>query len=379
MAGILTRTQRNAARGGVLAFVLVVMSVPRWAPATPLHRHALEHWPAENYSVLIFHHEPLSSSSQGLVEILEAGARESGANLSVTVVDVNQPMAEPVQTLWFTQTGVEPPWMVVLTPGQSNAAPVWAGTLGLDSVNALLESPARRKIVEGLLDGAAAVWVLLECGDAVRDEAAVDLLAAELKRQEQKLTADLVSANGPASPGPGRGSIRGGFSLVRVTRKDRAEEFFVTNLLYGISFTHAKPVAFPVYGRGRILEAPVGRKLNADTIAASCAAITRACSNEAKALHPGKDLLIAARWAMRLSVDGPNIFLAQTPNSARTNPGEAKVLTQESAVTNAGTTVTMALPDATEPKGPANFWSLAVVVIGATCGIGYWVLRPKPG
>src|SRR5439155_27174773 len=93
-----------------------------------------------------------------------------------------------LQTLWNGRTNSLSSWLVLRAPQSvADARPVWAGPLKAETVSALLDSPARRKIADGLLRGDSAVWVLLECGDAVRDEAAVDVLSAELKELETHL------------------------------------------------------------------------------------------------------------------------------------------------------------------------------------------------
>ncbi|HLH29106.1 MAG TPA: hypothetical protein VKW77_09320, partial [Acidimicrobiales bacterium] len=63
----------------------------------------------------------------------------------------------------------------------------------------------------------------------------------------------------------------------------------------------AGTVAFPVFGRGRVLWGLAGRGLTADNIGESGVFLTGACSCEAKELNPGVDLLFAADWEAGLS------------------------------------------------------------------------------
>jgi len=134
----------------------------------------------------------------------------------------------------------------------------------------------------------------LECGDSVRDEAAVDVLSAELKVLEGKLQLP------PLSPGDSQLQaplpLRVAFSLVRVTRHDPAEAFFVRLLLHDGPSFRTKPIVFPVFGRGRALPALAGRHLNEQSITQACAFILGPCAREAKESNPGKDLLLAAKW-----------------------------------------------------------------------------------
>lgn len=217
-----------------------------------------------------------------------------------------------MEDLWTCQTNPAPPWVVVRAPNTSaDASPVWSGPLTEALVSEVLDSPARRKIAEGLLRGMSAVWVLLECGDPTRDEAAVDTLAGELRRLEKKLTLPpTASGAGVRSPLP----LRVAFGLVRVTRNDPAEEFFVTTLQHGKALFTARPVAFPVFGRGRMLGGLVGREIVAEEIEQACASIIGACAAESKDQSPGRDLLLAANWN---SIFDPAAALASVPPSPK--------------------------------------------------------------
>jgi hypothetical protein len=61
--------------------------------------------------------------------------------------------------------------------------------------------------------------------------------------------------------------------------------------------TEAKePMLFPVFGRGRALEAFVGQEINVETVEAAATFLCGACSCTIKGLNPGIDLLFAADW-----------------------------------------------------------------------------------
>lgn len=355
-----------------LVGALALVATPSRAGDEALYRHAFRHWSAENYQVFVFHHEPIQEDAQKLIELLSSAPQITGANVTVSVVDTAEPMAEPMQTLWYTQIGVEPPWMVVAVPKAEGATPlVWAGSLRAETVGMLLDSPARRKIAEGLLGGDAAVWVLLECGDAIRDETAVDLLAAELKRQELKLSSRASTTNTTAVP------VKAGFSLVRVTRNDSAEEFFVTNLLHDASLSHAKPAAFPIYGRGRMLPPLVGKRLSAESIAATCSFITGPCTNKTKAANPGKDLLVSIRWDApgepinsASNTSSPIATVSVTPSNA---PAPASSLS--------GTNLSLALDQSSIVESPkaVSYLRTGLIVVILTAVIGFIALRSRRG
>jgi hypothetical protein len=88
------------------------------------------------------------------------------------------------------------------------------------------------------------------------------------------------------------------FPLVRVSRNDLAESFFLSNLLkISTELVSSKqPMAFPIYGRGRVLPPLEGEGINADILRMACEFLTGSCSCEIKDQNPGIDLLLAANW-----------------------------------------------------------------------------------
>jgi len=286
----------RAKSGWAVALGLLFAAATLRAGHLPVFRCALEGWPARDYPVIVFHRGPLGTDDQNLATALKEAPDRWGANVATSTVDVMESMDEPTLALWNTQTNAEPPWMVVLAPpgGDTAETVLWTGRFHADSVKAVLDSPARKKTIEALVRGDSAVWVLLECGDAMRDEAAVDTLAGTLKRLEgdSRLSASITSA----PPAKFRLPLHIAFSLVRVTRNDPAEEFFVNLLSHGGRFHRGKPAAFPVFGRGRSLNAIAGRHLDDEFILDACSFVTGACSNGVKELRPGKDLLLCVKW-----------------------------------------------------------------------------------
>ena len=308
-----------------LAVALLLGASLAGVAAMPTFRQALERWPAADYEVVVFHRGAPNDDAQELIDQLRAGRAKKFANVDVKAVDVSGQMDAAMEDLWTCQTNPAPPWVVVRAPNTSaDASPVWSGPLTEALVGAVLDSPARRKVAEGLLRGMSAVWVLLECGDAARDEAAVDILAGELHRLEKKLTLPPATP-GLHSPLP----MRVAFGLVRVTRTDPAEEFFVTSLQHGKVPYSARPVAFPVFGRGRMLGGLVGREIVADEIEQACASIVSTSANESKDQSPGRDLLLAANWS--------SIFDPGAASSVGTPPAKAPSLDASPASTQAAT------------------------------------------
>ncbi|MFM1768722.1 MAG: hypothetical protein RJA22_1251 [Verrucomicrobiota bacterium] len=285
------------------------------ATAIPLHRHARDHWAPAAYEVVVFHRGELTSTAQARIEALDQARAATPVNATLRTIDLAGPMDSSMETLWEAQEQARPPWVIVRAPDVSpEADPVWTGPLDSPTVDHLFDSPARRRLVERLQQGAAAVWVLLECGETPRDEAAVDALSAGLRALER---------NPPiGTPGP-----QPAFGLVRVTRNEPAEEFFVSLLEHGQAAATALPLAFPVFGRGRILGALAGRDIDAEGIRAA-SALLLAPLGEGRPGRPGRDLLIAADWI------GGRRSPSPAANPAPATPGTRTPSVRESNQTN---------------------------------------------
>ncbi|MEY2407677.1 MAG: hypothetical protein QOF48_347 [Verrucomicrobiota bacterium] len=324
------RAHRQMVFSGLAALCLVLAFSAR-ATNTPVFRQALELWPASDYEIVVFHKGEMDTAGQTLVDQLRIARGQVFANIEVKTVDVSDSMEPPMENLWSCQTNPVAPWVVVRAPDtSSDASPVWAGHLTESLVGSLLDSPARRKIAESLMRGATAVWILLESGETTRDEAAVDTLSAELKRLEKSLALPKAELGEPRLRSPLPLGVE--FALVRVTRTDPAEEFLVTLLQHGKQLFSARPAAFAVYGRGRMLGALVGREIEGEAIEAACSSLVAACIHETKDQNPGRDLLLAANWNTIFD-PGSALTRAATPLSSILKSTPAPAVTGNSAGT----------------------------------------------
>jgi len=153
---------RLSADRKALAGALVLGASLSGAPAMPVFRHALERWPASDYEIVVFHRGAPDDEAQQRIDQLRAARIRNFANIDVKPVDVSGQMDADMENLWTCQTNPAPPWVVVRAPNTSaDASPVWSGPLTESLVGTVLDSPARRKIAEGLLRGMSAMWVLL--------------------------------------------------------------------------------------------------------------------------------------------------------------------------------------------------------------------------
>jgi len=86
--------------------------------------------------------------------------------------------------------------------------------------------------------------------------------------------------------------------MLRLARDDRSEEVLVRMLLHSEDDLNEtkEPMAFPIYGRGRVLYALVGKGINDETVDDACSFLTGPCSCIIKEQNPGLDLLLSVDW-----------------------------------------------------------------------------------
>lgn len=332
---MLTR-RRTRLPGLALAAGMLCAAATAVACDIPVFRYALERWPADPYHAVVFHRGELDASQQKVVDALRraSGANGGNANLIVHTVDLDQKMHPAMKALWQANESSALPYMVVTYPRSVTATTaVWSGPLSAAAAEALLDSPARREIVRRLLDGHSAVWVLVDSGDAAKDNAAAKLLAEQLARMPERL----VLPRQPPAEDSGLAEVmtvgpelKIAYSMLRLSRSDPAERFLCAMLLKSVSDLETRyagePVTFPIYGRGRMLDVVVGRGINAQNILALCRFLAGPCACEIKDDNPGLDLLVSAAWDE--SLGGPLVEAIELPSAiaapgAGTSPGGA--------------------------------------------------------
>jgi hypothetical protein len=106
-------------------------------------------------------------------------------------------------------------------------------------------------------------------------------------------------------------------SILRISRKTAAEKGFIEMLLgtepdlKDEEFKGA-PMVFPVFGRGRVLCALVGKGINEENIWDIGAFLCGPCACQVKAQNPGTDMLLAAAWDASIDVaEVPEIELPE--------------------------------------------------------------------
>ena len=272
-----------------LALAIAFLASNALACSVPVFRYALEHWAADPYQVEIAHQGPLSASEQELVKKL------TDAKLpNIAVKQVESAEATPR--------------VIVKHPASlKGAREVWSAPLDAATIGLMLDSPIRQEIAAKLGEGESAIWLLLESGDKAADDTAATALDQHLKRMSETLELPKLDAqdikNGLVSvPEDG---LRLSFHIIRLARDNPAEQFLVKTLLATEpDLADLKgPIAFPIFGRGRVLYALVGKGINADNIGHAANFLIGSCSCQIKEQNPGVDLVMSADWKKLLKAD----------------------------------------------------------------------------
>jgi len=299
--------QLSATSRAVLLLALAGAAAPVSACSTPVFQYALENWASEPYRVTIFHRGPLDEKSLSAVNVL----RGSGAaNVELQLADLAAKPPAPLRALWAAHEHASLPLMLVRFPVTHKAVEtLWSGPLTVEAAKTLVDSPARREIAKRILAGDAVVWVLLGGGDEAKDRAAERKLAARLETLSDILRASLapgVDQSGQEAAQAAR--VR--FSVLKISPGDSAERMFAAMLVGCESDLKSReyasePMAFPVFGRGRVLYALVGGGITDANIQRACETLIGPCTCELKDENPGMDLLLATDWDALVTVSDP--------------------------------------------------------------------------
>lgn len=288
----------------LLSFALLAFVVtPLWACSVPVFRYALERWPADPYDVFVFHRGDLSESDRALLErLIPAELDGRGvANTRLHLVDLDGDPGDEELELWERQPGDSLPWLAVRHQNADRVpVDVWSAPFDAVHVERLLESPTRADVAQQLLSGTSVVWLLLESGNREADDAAAELLARRLEELQGQMQLPEVDeqdiADGLLDIDPQQLKLK--FSMRRLSRDDPEEAALVDMLLATESDLREfdEPMAFPVFGRGRVLYALVGAGINDDTLERASYELIGPCTCQVKDENPGSDLLMAVDW-----------------------------------------------------------------------------------
>lgn len=274
------------------------------ACSIPVFRYALENWRPDPYTAYVLHRGSLTAEQQRSIESLQAtnSAGMTSGNIIVRTLDITVEPEDVVKPLQREMTHDTYPWLIVQTPARRGRPDtVVSANLREVNVNQLMDSPARSEIRSRLLKGDSVVWVYLESGRQGEDDARFEMLTTELARLESELKLPEIEEEDLKDLAASPESLRVQLSAVRLSRDDEQEAVLCDMLLRVEPDLldpeyEGKPMAFPIFGRGRALYALVGEGLKPDLIKEACEFLTGACQCTVKAENPGVDLLMLAEW-----------------------------------------------------------------------------------
>jgi hypothetical protein len=358
----------------VVMFGLCAVAV---ACNVPVFRFALERWRPDPYRVVLLHEGELTAEQREILRPLIEQQEKEAANIAVHTVDLSaggdsSEEATADRALYEAIGKPTLPWLVVQYPAYLRIpTPAWAGPLHRDVVATATDSPIRREVARRLADGQSAVWLLLEGGQAERDNAAAELIDEQLKILQQtvklpELTGEPEDAIDASLP------LKVEFSLIRVPRTDPAEHALVAMLLGSEPdlAERSDPMVFPVFGKGRALLPLIGAGITAKNIEDAASFLAGPCSCEVKEQNPGFDLLMAADWTGLLSDRGVSLTAIETRNAPPT--GEPELIPIPSG-SKAEPTVVNKPVDAstsTEAASPSNAsWLMYALALGGAIAV----------
>jgi hypothetical protein len=286
----------------LIAAVFAFSAAWLYACQVPVFRYAFERWEPDKYEALILHDGPLAADDrQRLKELQEA--IPPMANVAIRPIDTrhldDQEIKERLQPFRFTGTTT----LALLYPRSAQEVPqrlVHTVPLASESLRHLFDSPVRRELAARLEKGQSAVWIFVPSGKAVQDKEAWERLSQALARDRKELKLPPVEDLEAESPEVQAkvAELQLEFSALPLDTQDPSEAFLLQMLLASESdlATAGEPLAFPAFGRGRVLYALVGMGINSEMIRRANQFIVGPCSCQVKAQNPGFDLLTAADW-----------------------------------------------------------------------------------
>ena len=324
--------------------IIAICTSGACACTIPVFRFALDRWEADKFHLVLPQGVAKEPAIQDLLRPLRANGK---ANLDIT-----------------TSTDIAQQDTVLRYSRQSDK-PVWSGKLDAATLGAVLDSPARKKLVQQLLAGDSVIWVIADSGSPL-DTVEVERIEKRLKFLEQVASLPIQDPNDPDSqlgPGP---PLKLKFTSLRLRRDDPAE-FMLLRMLAGPKgeFDPATTsFAGAVFGRGRVLGAWPLAILDDASLEDACMFLVGRCGCRLKNESPGWDILLNLDWEKALP--------AATTSDAKPAEAETTIpLPQIRAAVPEVVTITAEKSDtpASSRKGP--------LIVGTAAGLVLLVLIPR--
>ncbi|MFP6855126.1 MAG: hypothetical protein VB980_05025 [Opitutales bacterium] len=303
-----------------IVFAILTACTVAEACQVPVFRYALERWRPDPYELVIVHDGPLAKEQTSTLVHLEeslVGPKGLLVNLRYETIDLSKEKEQPDH--WKKlHGGSKAPTAHLFYPHeayQKDSRPIWNGTFNKESVDAILDSPARNAVVKRILAGDSAVWLFLESGNKNEDEKAFKALQGYVNNagKEIEIPKGVIPKSALDDPGLVLGPsdaenvlessvpLKIAFSIHRLSRKDPKEAILRAMLLHLEDDLLQKdisnnPMVFPAFGKGRVLPPLIGKGINEENVLGDCGYLCGPCSCQVKNQNPGMDLLIKTDW-----------------------------------------------------------------------------------
>jgi hypothetical protein len=330
--------------------IIAICTSGACACTIPVFRFALDRWEADKFHLVL----PQAVSKEPAIQDLLRPLRANGkANLDFATA------TDPAQQ------------DTVLRYSRASDKQVWSGKLDAATLNSVLDSPARKKLVQQLLAGDSIIWVIADSGSPV-DVLEVERIEKRLKFLEQVASLPIQDPNDPDSqlgPGP---PLRLKFTTLRLRRNDPAELMLLHMLVgpKGAFDPTTTSFAGAVFGRGRVLGAWPLAILDDASLEDACMFLVGRCGCRLKNESPGWDILLNLDWEKALPEATPS---EAKPAGAETS-GAPQPQFQEAFKPIAIPEVVSIFPD--QPDKPAEGHK-GRLIAGVTAGLALLVLIPR--
>lgn len=303
-------TTRSIARFSLTIAIVVGLASFSFCCSIPVFRYALEHWRPELFLVHVISSSPLDAGNKTLVSELEKLSEK--ANVRLVVSEGKNGITEALQETVDIAKSSNAVWMAVESTKKVSGTKsiVWNAPFTKETISQLLSSPVRDRICRGLVDKDSVAWVFLESGTQAVDDSKFAKLESELRRLEGVIKLPVIEEADLKDLSKRPEELKVQFSAHRLSRKDPSEAAFISILLSTESdlqeeFDNGTPMAFPVFGRGRVLYALLGDGIATSTIEEACRFLAGACQCTVKAENPGVDLLVSFDWDDYVQITEP--------------------------------------------------------------------------
>ena len=355
-----------------IQFILILTATCTIATAcqVPVFRYALERWESDKYQLYLVTPKALDQEQTKLVSTFNNELEHT--NLELNILDTSRLTDDQLWKLPTIDTSVKEAQLALYYPRSSAfKEPILTLPLTGGNLSKLIKSPARRDIINHIINGSSCVWLVLHAGQAEQAKQVQTRLDGYLKKIEKTISipdgiigteerhkitdnTDLEDVLRSEIP------LKISFSTQIIDRQSSAEKTFIATLLKSSPDTltqNGEILIIPVFGRGRQLPPMPASRLEYAPILNGCQYLCGACSCQVKDQNPGSDLLIHENWPSHLTAGLAVVDKALPPlegigEIAKNDKNEPKNSASEN------------LPGPRESTEPSNVFSSIPIIIG---------------